>query len=434
MDSNKTPRRFILSKRLRIWVPPLVRISLLVSLVWVAREHHAILRIGGSLPVDVLEIREFLPGATSLRPDHSVKEGLFVRNAENEDIGYAVRTQPIAKEVTGYAGITDTLLVFDDRFALLGIRIRSSEDTTVHVGDVKANEYFMSFFNGMKWDDLGQMDFQDLGVEGVAGSTLTSMGIAEAIRLRVRDASERANSETKIRWRWRDTGLALVLLIAVGISFSHLKSNLRVRRGFQIVVMLYLGIHTGDLLAQSLMAGWAKSGVPFHIAPGLVLLVAAAVLIPTATRKGLYCQQVCPHGAAQEWMGMILPARFKWNPPKDVANALKWTAPSLLLGTVAVTMLNLPFDLAGIEPFDAWLMKGFWSATVIVAIAGLLFSAFVPMGYCRFGCPTGAFLKFVRSRGINDRLGRAELFGFLLLLISLALVKNYDAFAKAFLE
>jgi len=57
---------------------------------------------------------------------------------------------------------------------------------------------------------------------------------------------------------------------------------------------------------------WAESGVPWRSAPALVLLAARpALAVPWATRKPLYCHQLCPHGAAQELLGHFAPRRWR---------------------------------------------------------------------------------------------------------------------------
>lgn len=83
-----------------------------------------------------------------------------------------------------------------------------------------------------------------------------------------------------------------------------------------------------------------------------------------------------------------------------------------------VAILALPADLAGMEPFDAYLLKRAGWATIAIAAAGLVASLFVPMAYCHYGCPTGALLNFIRKRGTADRFGRREIAA--LLLVALA--------------
>ena len=50
-------------------------------------------------------------------------------------------------------------------------------------------------------------------------------------------------------------------------------------------------------------------------------------------------------------------------------------------------------------------------------------SFFVPQAYCRFGCPTGAVLNYVRTRGSTDRFARRDVVA--LLLVGLAVVLNW---------
>ena len=90
---------------------------------------------------------------------------------------------------------------------------------------------------------------------------------------------------------------------------------------------------------------------------------------------------------------------------------------ALLIVVLLVTFLRLEWDLAGIEPFDAWSWRNAGVATLSVAGVSLVFSAFVPMGYCRYGCPTGLALNLVRKQ----REGFVARDGWLLALLILAM-------------
>jgi polyferredoxin len=175
-----------------------------------------------------------------------------------------------------------------------------------------------------------------------------------------------------------------------------------------VLVIGYVGFFAGAPLAQSLFAGWAQNGVPWRGAPALVLLAAAALVVPWSTRKPLYCQHLCPHGAAQELLGHFVPRRWRIPLRKDFAAGLRWFAPLLLVLVVIVTIMGLPMDLAHIEPFDAYSLRVAGIATIAIAVAGLIVSLFIPMAYCRYGCPTGALLEFVRGRGTTDHFGRRD--------------------------
>jgi polyferredoxin len=83
-------------------------------------------------------------------------------------------------------------------------------------------------------------------------------------------------------------------------------------------------------------------------------------------------------------------------------------------------MLHLPVSLAGIEPFDAFLFRIAGWATLVIALVGLVAAALVPMAYCRFGCPTGAMLDYLRYSARSDRFTRRDVVA--LALLALAVV------------
>jgi polyferredoxin len=182
---------------------------------------------------------------------------------------------------------------------------------------------------------------------------------------------------------------------------------------------------SGDLLAQTLFAGWARSGVPWTTAPGLALLAGAALLVPWATRQPFYCHHVCPHGAAQELIARVSPKRWRVTLSAGATRSLALLPGALVLFALVVALLALPFDLAGLEPFDAYLVRSAGWATLAVAGIGLVASVFVPQAYCRFGCPTGALLNFVRARGPTDRFSRRDFAALGLLAVAAAINAQY---------
>ena len=258
------------------------------------------------------------------------------------------------------------------------------------------------------------MDLEAEGIEGVSGATLTSMAVARGIVHRFGVVSD-VEAAQSIRWDMGDVGLLGAVLIGLFLSFTRHEGRAPARRWFHFYVIGYVGFLSGDLLAQSLLVGWAKAGVPWSLAPGLALLVAAALLVPWATKRPLYCQQICPHGAAQELLLRMTPSAWRIRVSGGVDAGLRWL-PGLTLGfMVLVSMLPLAFDLAGFEPFDAYLLGIGGVATITVALVGLVAAVFVPKAYCRYGCPTGALLEFVRSHGARDGFGRRDFFALLIL-------------------
>ncbi len=404
----------------------LYRLAVLVVIAWIIRAHAVRLRVEGHAPISVEEVRAVFPQAAGVHDDDGPRGGAFVRDASGTQLGYVVRTSPHTDAILGYRGWTDTLIAFDNELHVAGVRIRSSQDTREHVGDVRDDRHFLKTWNGKPWEEVARVTPEAAGIEGVSGASMTSMAVAEAIQRRLQMADVAlAIQPPPLRIRGHDVGLAVVIAAAFALAFTRKRQWLR--RGFQVLVIGYVGFVTGDLLAQSLIAGWAANGVPWRSAPGLVLLLAAALAVPWATRKPLYCQQLCPHGAAQELLGRLAPKRWRVALPKDFARGLRWLPALLLALVVAITILALPLDLASLEPFDAYLIRSAGWATIALAFAGLIASLFVPMAYCHYGCPTGALLEFLRARGPTDRFGRRDIAAALLTALAAVLSWKYQA-------
>ncbi len=422
------PIRFTLSGITSAFLQ-IYRLAVLVAIVWLVREHHVRLRVQGDRPITAQEVRAFLPDTHKLVPDGGPRAGLFVLNAAGDTIGYAARTMPQCRDVIGYSGPTDGLIVFGPDEKVVGVAIRSSYDTPSHVEDVKFDYLFMENWNGKTWEEIAAIeDLNAAGIYGVSGATRTSEALGESISVRLASGDASAPAAARAGWRfgWKDAGLVLVVAGGLLMAFVKRRAVQRLRPWYSVAVFLYLGLLTGDLLAESLLVGWAESGIPWRYSPGVVLLAAAAFLVPLGTRQPLYCQYICPHGHAQRWLMKVLPARWMLKLPKDV----KWPAQAiplmLLVVVLLVTFLDLPLDLAGIEPFDAYVIRSAGVATIAVAAVGLFAALFIPMAYCKYGCPTGLLLDFVRRRTGETRPGLRDLVALLFLGAAFVFYRYYD--------
>lgn len=361
-----------------------------------------------------------LPGAERLRADPGPRAGLVVLDSAGQEIGYAVRTMPDSRKVVGYSGPTDVLVIFDAADKVLGVTIRHSYDTPSHVEDVARDFLFMEKWNGRLWDEIAAItDLHEAGIYGVSGATRTSEAVALSITHRLDLAAGGQGMKPAFSFNWRDG--VLIGFVVLGSLFAFWKATVfqRWRWLFSVATILVLGLWMGDLIAQSLMVGWVESRVPWEATPGLTIIVLAAFLLPWFTRQPVYCQFICPHGNLQRWAMKVVPARWKRPFSDDGKWIARWIPVMLLVVVLAVSFLQLDLDLAGIEPFDAYLLKGAGLATILVAIIGLAISLFVPMAYCKFGCPTGWLLEFVRRRGGGDRFSERDWMGLGLFVVAL---------------
>ena len=77
--------------------------------------------------------------------------------------------------------------------------------------------------------------------------------------------------------------------------------------------------------------------------------------------------------------------------------------------------------LAILEPFDAYVWEVSGAVIIALPLISLVGSAFVPMAYCRYGCPTGAMLKLFECQPDEQGWNRRDYISFSLLSLSVLL-------------
>jgi len=323
--------------------------------------------------------------------------------------GYIARTSPHSDALPGYQGPTDSLIAFDKDRRLSHIRVRSSFDNEPYVGYVEEDRYLESLLKGKTLKEI--LVFDESQYEGVSGATMTSINVLEGIKAlakadeksRSSPVADAGNANRISVIPWRDIGSICICLYGVLMGLTRLRAHKRLRFGYLMLVLVYLGFISGDILSAALVVGWSQNGLPYSVAPALILLAAAAFAIPVVSKHNVYCRHICPFGAAQQ----LVMNRIGWKIRlgKKLSHFLK-LGPVLLLALILLTGLKLlNLNLASLEAFDAFAFQIAGWATISIAIGGLIASLFVPLAYCRFGCPTGAALEFLRFNSRSDRLG-----------------------------
>lgn len=375
--------------------------------------------------VTLEELKSVWPEVDTFRPVPGITSWFVAIDAGSNTIGYFLRSSPIADSIHGYQGPTDFLAFFDAEGRFKRIQIRSSYDNQKpepFVDYVKDDQYFLvEFFSGLSLGALAEFDENQ--VEGVSGATRTSTGVFLALqhvaKQIVRDqSSQQAKSNFSFPISWNDLGTMIILVGALVMAFTRLKRSKAIRRIYLWILVIYLGLINGDMLSQTLMVGWSQHGVPWTSAVSLVLLSLVAITIPVFARKNIYCQQVCPFGAAQQLAGKIVKKKPKL--PKRLIRVAVYIPAALVLFVSWAAVRNWGFNLASLEPFDAFHFRLAGYATLTLAIGSLGLSFWIPMAYCRFGCPTGAVLTYLKRGRRSDRLAGADLFALAILGICLA--------------
>jgi len=172
------------------------RLATVVAIAWLVHATHQ-QRLArreafdlASVSLDV--VRQHLPEATAIGgPSAAVGGGLDVLAADGDRVGTILRTSPAGDASIGFSGPTDVLLVCDADLVIVGMEILASGDTRDHVRAIERDTGFLKSLCGRSLAELASGETPR--VDAVAGSTLTSMAIVDAIMLRLggRDAGSR---------------------------------------------------------------------------------------------------------------------------------------------------------------------------------------------------------------------------------------------------
>jgi NosR/NirI family nitrous oxide reductase transcriptional regulator len=353
------------------------------------------------------DLRLLFPDAERIVPDPGDPTVIRVVAAADIPLGWALRTSPAADRVIGYQGPTDALVGFDTTGRVCGVAVLETYDNEPYVGYVRDDAAFRDVYRGLTFAQVAGLDPDDTGIEGVSGATMTSQavarGIVRAARARQADVDRPARRGLTALVRDIDPpqwGALGVIAAGIVTGFTRLRGTWFGRLAVPVAVLLYLGFGAGALLSQAQLWGWAQAGVPRGAAV-LVALAVAALVLPVTTRRNIYCGHLCAHGAAQQLLVRFV--KPKGRVPAVLRPwlvALPWI---LLVVAIAVAVAHLPLNLVDLEPFDAYLPTVAGVAAIVIFIVSLVASCFVPMAYCRHGCPTGALLDHLRFHGQANR-------------------------------
>jgi NosR/NirI family nitrous oxide reductase transcriptional regulator len=375
------------------------------------------LRLGGSgggsrfaREPGLADLQLLFPDAEAIEPDPGDSSVIRVRGPEHIPLGWALRTSPAADHVIGYQGPTDAVVAFDTENKVAGVAVLESFDNEPYVGYVRDDRAFRNLWRGMPIAALAGIDLAASGVEGVSGGTMTSQAVAEGIVRAARARRDRAAAPAGglaglvAAWlrgvepaQWGAFGI-----VAAGVitAFTRLRGTWFGRLALPVAVLAYLGFGAGGLLSQAQTWGWVQAGVPRGAAV-LTVLAAAAIILPAATRRNVYCSHLCAHGAAQQLLVRF--AKPKGTIPKWLRPWLAGLPWALLALAILAAVVPLPVNLVDLEPFDAYLPFVAGIPALVIFVASIVVSARYPMAYCRHGCPTGALLDHLR---LNRQSGR----------------------------
>ncbi len=344
-----------------------------------------------------------------------------VLGADGRLLGRIISTSPAADEgVIGHAGPTPTLIGTGPDGRIVGLFLLPNLESPDYL-KIAVEGGILERWKGLDWREAGAAK-----VDTVSAATMSSEAIRDSVRLRLglavgaEGALPLPASAGGLKFSWPD-GVTLALLIsALALFFTSSKYHKKLRIAQHLVVTGWIGFYVVGFVSQTQLFGWAAGGgLPWRRMPAMVLLAVVSMLMPVATGRPLYCAYLCPHGAAQELIGRISPWTRRL--PKKLGKWLRLLPGLLLLVMAGLVLFGMSVGrLASFEPFSGYSVPGMMASAGLdigtgmcialgLLVVGWIASIFLKRPWCRFGCATGALLRFLQRRRGEAKPGAAEL-------------------------
>lgn len=333
--------------------------------------------------IAIADVTPWIAGATSILP--TAKPGCYEIRDTQKLLGRVLHSSRQSVSLRGYNGSSDVIVALDTNDQLLGVAMIDTRDNEPYMTDIRDELRYTNGFAGKSIEQiLGTDEYSDTLL--VSGASMTARAVYGTVQEMLR-RYQYEESPASIPWQW---SVSLTWL-AAGMWFGF-RGGKKSRAIFAVCSVL-AGVALGWMLGQDQLIGWARHGWESRPALPLLTLTAIALLVPAFTGKNVYCSRICPHGAAQTLAGMALKKRFAL-PPKlhRVLSTVPWLT-LLVIWALALAGSRLPFAHA--EPFEVWSTGFVALLPAILFTIGIVAAFFLPQGYCHYGCPTGALLKFL---------------------------------------
>ena len=293
------------------------------------------------------DVAKAFPDADGISESDS--KGIYRILRKDEFIGTVLRSSRMGISARGYNGTSDVIVFLaPDGERILGIGFLGSRDNEPYVSDVREEVKYADGFAGKSVAEVLAEDTWDSPSLFTSGASFTNHAVVESVREML---SRNRAVEDGRAFPWKASLAFAWIVLGVFVGVHRIGNRSLVRLAYAAISVL-AGLTLGWMVSQDQLVGWGMNGFGIRGILPLLALTAAALVIPAFTGNNVYCNRICPHGAAQTLAGRMVRKRFHLPPKLHAAlTRLPWLT---LLAIWLLAFLSSGIPFAYFEPFETW--------------------------------------------------------------------------------
>ena len=326
--------------------------------------------------------------------------------------GYIFQTRDFTHTVYGYGGPIGLILFVKPDGTLIDFRFTQTYETRRYIRYIRG---WLDALKGRRVFGPAPMN----NVHAVSGATLTTRAVLRLMRTAGQQFATEVLAQESLHTQ--DNPIALVrvhkgLLLFIAGLFLAAAAIFHGKLWSRMAVLVYttgtFGFwlnkqYSTDHIMRVLEWDNILSGSP----ESLALLIGVPTLI--LLLGNLYCGYLCPFGAIQELVGLLVPKRFKPRLSHTTVQGARFGKYAVLFAIVISVFAFKNQDGFLIDPLTTVFNTQLWPELFVTPLwlflgIGILF---VTRFWCRYLCPTGAFLSLLNRCAWLQHLLPAKKYG-----------------------
>lgn len=310
------------------------------------------------------------------------------------ETGHIIYSEDLEAQSKGFAGPVNFAVITDADYRIRGIEILSNSETKSYIDWIREKGFFT------QWQGMTPEEVLAHEADVVSGASMTCNAVVANLKASLERISEYHSSYRSTHRLFVFKNLAAMLFLVFAILHFFFPRRLKNTRWILLILsVVILGAWCGYYLSMALFHTWLLNGIHLQMQAYLLVLVILSVVLPLFTKRGFYCQYVCPYGALQEIAGRLFP--FSLELGCKTKQVLRYVRIGFLALILILLAIGVILPLANMEPFSVFRIQAASIVVIILAIVFLLLSMLIRNFWCRYLCPTGMLLDLFRKPIVN---------------------------------